>query len=154
MCRPDSSGSRGFSSKKSHTSRFLAGPHYYWKCFKTAAPDPGQRLRSIRGLTKRLLLGAVLQNLLGVVVMDFGLVIEHFGVGILQQLSVIVAQKLANALLHARVVHLQLARRTFLDQLIDDIAHGLVPRSFTAADGENVGDLPGFELADRRKHVR
>jgi tetratricopeptide (TPR) repeat protein len=54
---------------------------------------------------------ALLEDLVGEVVVHLGLVVEHLEVGVLEQLRVLFAQALADGLLHARVVQFALAGR-------------------------------------------
>ena len=57
------------------------------------------------------LLRALLENLVGKIVVDFSLVVQHFKVGVLEQLLVAVVNALADDLLHAWVVQFALPGR-------------------------------------------
>ena len=57
------------------------------------------------------LLSAVLQDLLGVVVAHGRLIVEHFEIGILEQLGMTLTQELPDRLLHAGIIHFALPGR-------------------------------------------
>ena len=78
-----------------------------------------------RGLS---LLSAILQDLLRIVVPDSGLVVEHFKIGILQQLRVVFTQKLADGLLNARIAHFTLPSRLAGNHLVNRVADYFLAR--------------------------
>ena len=97
------------------------------------------------GQLNRALLGALLENLLGEVVVDLGIVLEHFEVRVLEQLGAVVVQLCMDRLLHTRVVQFALAGGVAGDQLVDGVADDSVR---VVDDGKNISELTGLELAD------
>ena len=73
-------------------------------------------------MQKQGLLGAVLQDLFGIVVADRGLVVEHFEVGVLAAAARGFRAELADGLLHAGIVQFALPGGLAANQLVDGVA--------------------------------
>src|ERR1035438_627975 len=88
---------------------------------------------------------AFLENLVGEIVVYLGIVVEHFKVGVLEQLCAAFVQQLMNGLLNARVIQLALAGRLPCDQLVEGVTDCPVS---VVVDRKDIADLPRLELAD------
>ena len=92
---------------------------------------------------------ALLQNLLGEVVSDLGIVTQFFVVSEFKKLRMAFAQSLADALLHAGIIQFTLSSGLSRKQLVDCLPDSALGRTGAAIDRQNVCDLPRLELADR-----
>src|SRR5579863_2747595 len=123
---------------------------------RSTTPAPGWRQNS-KGeksadfwLTEncRLLLSALLQNLLGDEVAHLGAVGQGFKICGLEELFLCIVQRLVNCLLHAWIAQLPLACRLARNQLVDGVSSNLVSWGRVIVNRDHVGELFRLELAD------
>ena len=91
------------------------------------------------------LVRVLLEDLLGEVVVDLGLVLEHLEVCGLEQLGAVVVELGVNGLLDAGVVQLALAGGVAGEQPVDGVADDLVG---LVEDRQDVSELAGLEFAE------
>src|ERR1035438_5969091 len=93
-------------------------------------------------------MGLLLDKLVGKGSVDLRIIVEHLEVGVPEQLRMVLAQALADDLLHVRVVQFALAGRLPGNQLENGVTNDVAGGSGAVIDGKNLRDLSRLDLGN------